>query len=231
MSPRNLVAGACVATMLACASLAAQACGGDDGGSPAPPDAGTDAAALDDVTPPPPDARADGEAVTDGGSNIDPDASEDAGACAAALTLVNDAPATTSQCVSVFRDLGGGAIVPGKYHLAEVRAIATKAFCDTQFIPVGFRETAQIDPADAAGSFAVETVLQLADGAPRRSTATLTPGPGNTSPMQVDPTCPDNAAGPVRYASGVRPETGRQAVVMLLPYGKGAAYYVFDRAP
>lgn len=225
------------AGIAALAMGAVNACGGSDGGgdvgsSGAPADeAGAGDGSPTEDAPGTLDAGTDGEAVTEGGSNIDPDAAaEDAGACAANLTLVNDAPARQSDCISAVPAFPGGAIVTGKYHLMEIHALAPRTFCEKQFVTVGFRETVQIDAADASGTFASETVLQLADGVLRRSAAVFTPGPGNTSPMQLDPTCPDKPAASVRYASFVR-QSGRQALALLLPYGQGFAVYVLEKVP
>ena len=64
----------------------------------------------------------------------------------------------------------------------------------------------------------------------RRTSATFTPTPTNTSPMQGAQTCPTAAApGDVRYRSGVL--NGKQSLDALLPYGKGGAIYHLERQP
>jgi hypothetical protein len=80
----------------------------------------------------------------------------------------------------------------------------------------------------AGGTFAAESISEAAPAAPRRRTLTLTPGAGDTSPMQIADICPaDKAAGPAGYASMV--VGGKQQLLLRLAYGKGEAIYTFEK--
>jgi hypothetical protein len=208
---------------------AMQACGGSSSGlgDTAPT---SEAGALDGdlaETGDPADAASDAETITDGGANIDPDAGvvdvPDAAPC---NTLANTAPPITSKCVSTVNVLGGGALVAGTYFLVGVDALAPPNFCQKSFVPTGFKETLELT-VSATGVGTAETHSNVAGGASRRATSTLTPTGTNKSPLQATPTCPTAAAAAVPYQSMVI--AGRQQLVVRLPYGKAEALYRFEK--
>lgn len=221
---------------LLAAVVATQACGGSsDGNVPATPtsEAGTgdetgggdtDGGSLVDAAV---DAPADGETIADGGSNIDPDAgTDDAGLDGGPCnTLANGAAPVTSTCVSFAPILGGGALVAGSYFLTHVAALAAPNFCQTKFVPTGFKETLELTVAGGVGT--VETATSLAGGGTRHRTSTLTPAAGDKSPLEAAPTCPPGAPTSAGYASAL--VNGKQELVLRLPYGKGEALYRFEK--
>lgn len=219
---------------LMAAVAATQACGGSsDGVAPGTPtsEAGTgdETGSTDmDATSPPADAAADGETISDGGSNIDPDAGTtddagvDGGPCNA---LANTATPITSTCVSFAPVLGGGALVAGTYFLTHVAALAKPTFCQTMFVPTGFKET--LDLTVAAGVGTAETATNLAGGGTRHRTSTLTPTPADKSPLAAASTCPAAAPTSAPYASTL--VNGKQELVLRLPYGKGEALYRYAK--
>ena len=186
---------------------------------------------IDDASVPFSDGGDDagGEEITDGGSNFDPDAGDDGGlpdggSCNA---IVNDAQPVVSTCISLLPKLNGGALVAGTYHLTGVAALGTATFCQTQFVPTGFKETVEMTVAGGVGT--LQSVVEIAGFPPRHRTSTLAPGPGDTSPAKGQPTCPTlGAEGNLAYASRLSPG-GKQVVVALLPYGKGLAIYRFEK--
>lgn len=208
----------------ACGNDAVTVGGGDDAG-------GAEASTPpSDGSAPPGDGGDDGgDIVNDGGANIDVDAGDDdagadAGRCNAVL---NDAPATVSTCISLVPQFTGGALVPGKHWLTGVAALGSQAFCQGTFIPVGFKET--LDLAVTGGTATLNTAFEIGGPPVRHRTSTLTPGAGDTSPAAAQATCPAlGAAGSVPYSSRVSP-AGKQVVLALLPYGRGAAIYRFER--
>ena len=216
------------------AVAATQACGGTSDGTVAATPA-SEAGTADETgsstaqdAPSPADAAADGETISDGGSNFDPDAGGDdagidGGPCNA---LANTATAITSTCVSFAPVLGGGELVAGTYFLTHVAALATQTFCQTKFVPTGFKETLSLT-VDAMGVATAETVTTVAGGATRHRTSTLTPSAGDKSPLQAASTCPAGATAPVPYVTTLA--NGKQELVMRLPYGKGEALYRFEK--
>lgn len=207
------------------------ACGGDEGVGPAPvqEETGVETGALNDAPTGDLDAAAavDGEAIGDGGSNIDPDAGDDdAGDAAVCNALANDAMPVTSTCISAAPQLMGGALVAGKYHLVGVSALAPANFCQNQFIPTGFKQTLDLTVA-ASGVGTLQTVTMIAMGGERRRTSTLTPGAGNTSPLEAAATCPAGNSGATRYTSAVA--NGTQFLIMRLGYGQGQGLYRFRK--
>jgi hypothetical protein len=214
-------------TLAGALGAASQGCGSDSGGGSPSDEAGADA-------PQPGEAGTDGAAdsgeVTDGGSNIEPDASasDDAGPDGGPCNAVsNDAPAIASICISVLPLFEGGPIEPGTYYLTAVAAIASKAFCQSSFIPTGFRET-MVVTVDPAGVATAELAVQIAGSGVLHRTASFAPGSGGTSPATGTSTCPPDVPGKVPYTSAVR-NTGRHVLSLLLPYGKGAAVYRFEK--
>ncbi len=215
------------------ALVATQACGGSSDGT-APGNSTTSEAGTGDETgttdqdaTPPADASSDGEAITDGGSNIDPDAGSDDGGLdgGPCNTLMNTAPAISSACVSFAPVLGGGALVAGTYFLTQVDALAPQTFCQTKFVPTGFKETLELT-VDGAGVGTAETVTTIAAGGTRHRTSTLTPSGTNKSPLQAAPICPVETPTTTPYASAMI--NGKQELVLRLPYGKnGEALYRF----
>jgi len=220
-------------TFAAVAGVAAtQACGGSaDGTAPgiqSPSEAGTgdETGATGQDATSPADAAADGETIADGGSNIDPDAGDDdAGVDGGPCNMVaNTATAISSTCVSFAPVLGGGALVAGTYFLTQVDALGTQSFCQTKFVPTGFKETLDLT-VDGAGVGTAETVTTIAAGGTRHRTSTLTPSGTDKSPLQVASTCPVGAPAPTPYASGM--VNGKQQLVLRSAYGKGEALYRF----
>jgi hypothetical protein len=173
------------------------------------------------------DAEPDGEVITDGGGNLDPDAGED-DAGAACNTLTNDAPAIVSSCASIAPTLGGGALVAGKYFLVQVTALGTPGFCQNQFIPVSVKQTIDLTVA-GNGIGTAQSITQIASGGARRRTSTLDPADiGSGSPLQATQTCPpQTGTGPVFYGSGLR--NSKQALALRLPYGSGQAIYLYEK--
>ena len=218
---------------LVAAVAVTEACGGSADGTPGDTgsEAGTgsetgstdnDASAADDG------AASDGEVIGDGGSNIDPDAGDDdagtdAGPC---NTLANTAPPIASACVSVAPVLGGGALVAGTYFLTHVGALATPNFCQTKFVPTGFKETVDLTVA-ATGVGTAEAHTNIASGGSRHRTTTLTPAAGAKSPLQAAPVCPAGEPSPVPYATAL--VNAKQELVLRLPYGKGEALYRYEK--
>jgi hypothetical protein len=208
---------------------AMEACGGSDGiGELADSEAGALDEASTDKGSDAADAEGDGEAITDGGSNIDPDAGDDldagpdGGPC---NTVTNDAPAITSVCASVAPVLGGGPLVPGRYFLTHVAALGTSSFCQSKFVPTGFKETLVLTVS--AGVGIAETHTVIGNGGSRHRTTMLTPAATNKSPLEADPTCPVAAGAAVPYASAV--VAGKQELVLRLAYGTGEALYWFEK--
>jgi hypothetical protein len=221
-----LVMGAAAAA--AALALGAGACGGgsatigpasgDDGGN----NPGTDSGSPGD----------DSGTITDGGSNIDPDAGGDAGNApdgGKCNAVANTATAIASTCISKIPTYAGGALVTGKYHLTSVEALGSTTFCTRTFVPTGFKETILLTVTGASAS--AESVLELAAGAPRNATTVFTTTATNTTPMQAQETCPNMvaAAGPVPYTSAAVAAT--QTLALLLPYGKAQAVYTYTKAP
>jgi len=231
MSQRRTLLGLGFFSLMA-AVAATQACGGSsDGVAPGAPtsEAGTgdETGSTDQDATSAEDAAADGETIADGGSNIDPDAGSDdagidGGPCNA---LANTAPPITSTCVSFAPVLGGGTLVAGTYFLTRVAALAPQTFCQTKFVPTGFKETLELTVAAGVGT--AETVTTVAGGATRHRTSTLTPAPADKSPLEAAPTCPAGAPAPVPYASTLT--NAKQELVMRLPYGKGEALYRYEK--
>jgi hypothetical protein len=196
---------------------------GNDGGGSSLDDSGgvgnADAPTTD------PDA---GEPITDGGSNIDLDASldDDAGDAAPCNALANGAPAVASACISNIPVLPGGALVAGSYHLTNVLALGNPAFCQTQFRPAMFQETMDL-AVDANGVGTANIVLKIATQPQRTRTITLDPPANNASPLLATQTCPPRGGdnGNVRYFSGLR--NNEQVLILLLQYGNGGALYRF----
>ncbi|MEA2748383.1 MAG: hypothetical protein QOI41_2526 [Myxococcales bacterium] len=230
---RRSFLGLGVLTLLV-AVAATEACGGTSNGTPG--DSTTSEAGTGDETgsttggdaTAPDDAAADGEVIADGGSNIDPDAGDDdagtdAGPC---NTLANTAPAISSVCVSFAPVLGGGKLVAGTYFLTHVAALATPSFCQTKFVPTGFKETLDLT-VSATGVGTAETHTNVGGGGSRHRTSTLTPAPADKSPLEAAPTCPPSAATSAPYASAVN--NGKQELVLRLAYGKGEALYRFEK--
>jgi len=208
------------------------ACGVDASSIDAP-DGGIDGAtSVDEAsvgdegsTPPPADAGADGEVITDGGGNVDPDAGDEADA-AVCNAVANDAPAIMSTCASLAPALGGGALVAGTYHLTDVVALAPAAFCQNAFQPVSFKQTIALTVGgDGVGTANVAS--QVAAQPTRTRTSTLDPGANDSSPMVATPTCPPASGGPVEYFSGLRNQ--KQVIVMRLAYGQAQALYRFEK--
>jgi hypothetical protein len=219
---------------LVAAVAVTEACGGSADGTPGDTttsEAGTgsetgstdeDASAAGDS------AASDGEVIADGGSNIDPDAGgDDAGTDAGPCnTLANTAPPIASACVSVVPVLGGGTLVAGTYFLTQVGALATPNFCQTKFVPTGFKETLELT-VSASGVGTAETHTNVAGGGSRHRTTTLTPAAGAKSPLEVTPICPAGAPSPVPYATALA--NAKQELVLRLPYGKGEALYRYEK--
>ena len=216
------------------ALVATQACGGSSdgtapGNSTPTSEAGTgdETGAADQDATPPADAGSDGEAITDGGSNIDPDAGSDDGGLdgGPCNTLANTAPAISSACASFAPVLGGGALVAGTYFLTQVDALGPQTFCQTKFVPTGFKETLELT-VDAAGVGTAETVTTIGGGGTRHRTSTLTPSATDKSPLQAASICPVETPTTAPYASAMI--NAKQELVLRLPYGKnGEALYRF----
>jgi hypothetical protein len=207
--------GAGIAAMTACGAETAEITPGDEGGLP------TDEAGTAD-------AEADAEEITDGGSNIDLDATDDAGDAAPCNAVANEATAINSSCISAIPPLPGGALVAGKYYLTAVSALGSRPFCQNLFQPVSFKET-MVLTVDANGTGTADAILQLATQAPRTTTSTIDPGPGDTSPAMGAGVCPPRGMGNLRYFSGVRNNV--QVLAITGAYGQGAAIYRFERQP
>jgi hypothetical protein len=150
------------------------------------------------------------------------DAGVDGGPCNA---LANTAPAITSACVSFAPVLGGGTLVAGTYFLTRVAALAPPTFCQTKFVPTGFKETLDLTVAGGVGT--AETATNLAGGGTRHRTTTLAPAPADKSPLAAASVCPAGAPTSVPYASNL--VNGKQELVMRLPYGKGEALYRYEK--
>ncbi|AKU99018.1 hypothetical protein AKJ09_05682 [Labilithrix luteola] len=216
--------------LLGCAAIA-QGCGGSEASvTPASTNNASNDGGDEDGSPTSGDASSDdgGEAVTDGGSNIDPDAgdpSDDAGTDGGPCnTLANEGQAVTSTCASVRPPTHGGALVGGTYLLESVVALGAPNFCQNQFLPTGFRETLALT-VDGAGVGTVQTVARIANTGTHHRTFTLAPGAGGTSPASNTGTCPVSAAAPLPYNSETR--LNKQVLELLQPYGKSLAIYRF----
>jgi hypothetical protein len=198
-----------------------EACGST--ASPAIPDAdsGTDAAPPDV-----PDASRDVVLdVDDDGPVFDPNDAgpDDGGAC---NTIDNVAPATSSRCRSGLPQFLGGALVSGTYYLVDVAAIATQNYCTTKFVPVSFRETANLVVDATTGVGTVDTALQVAALGVRHASATIAPSANNTSPAHVTPVCNGgDSAGDTPYTS--LSVNGKQDLAIIGKYGTGIAIYRF----
>jgi hypothetical protein len=237
----RLAAGLVVIVPLAgLAALAA--CGGEDGGvdpSVTPADetgtgtetgTGSESSTVDGPAtdgPSSQDAASDADPISDGGSNVDLDGGDDdAGDGGSCNALANDAPAITSTCISLNPPLNGGALVPGKYYLVGVTALASPSFCQNQFVATGFKQTVDLT-VSGAGVGTAQTVTALATGNARRRTATFTPGAGNTSPLTATTICPVGDSGNAAYASAVI--NGTQTLILRLAYGSGQALYRYRK--
>jgi hypothetical protein len=221
---RRVLTGAFV---LAALAAVGQACGGSESAAVPTDGGGTDTGGGDDSSGGPIDASKD---VDDDGPVIDPtDAGgdppgPDGGPC---NTIPNVAPAVTSHCRAGIPAFAGGALVAGRYYLVDVAAIATQNYCDTKFLPIGFRETAELT-VDPTGVGTAQTVLQLATTGLRHATSTLAPGAGNTTPAAYAPVCNGDAAGKVPYSSGVG-TNGKQQLAFLGRYGTGLGVYRLEK--
>ncbi len=161
--------------------------------------------------------------VLDGGDDGGGDQALDGGACNG---LVNAAPSVTSACASVKPILAGGQLVAGTYYLTGVTAFGTAAFCKNGFIPVGFKETGVMTVNGEVGSF--NSVLQLAATAERRTSATLTPGVNNSSPLTEQTTCPVTSASDQAAYEVRKNVAGKTVLVLRFPYAKDRADYRFE---
>jgi hypothetical protein len=182
-----------------------------------------------------PDGGADDEGgtpVTDGGDNLDPDASDDfdgGDAGPPCNGIDNGAPPISSTCSSLIPGFGGGALVAGTYYLTQVQDLATPTFCKSNFAPVGFKET-MVLTVDGSGVGTANTVTRLATGPVRARTTTLHPDAGSGplgTELAFDQTCPPQATAKTLYSSGIR--DGKQTIRIELPYGKGTAVYEFTK--
>lgn len=190
--------------------------------APSPDGAGSGAGSETD----PGDAGADAEAITGGGSNIDPDAGAEGDAGAPCNAIVNDSPAVTSKCTSLAPTLLGGALVAGKYRLAAVNALGQPKFCQQNFVPVTFKQTMDLT-VDGDGVGTANLVVEVAGAPPRTRTTTLDPAGKQGSPLEATATCPPSPAAKVAYFSG--PRAGTQSIILRLEYGAGQGLYRFDK--
>ncbi len=220
------------------------ACSGDSGDvAPPAPDAATSETGGDPPKPPPTsdggsgadgssDAGVDGDLIDDGGSNIDPDASDDGGLDdagpdgGACNKTTNAAAPVQSTCSSLKPRFGGGALVAGTYHLTAVAALGAPAFCQNQFNSVKIQQTLEVTVN--AGIATIQSVAVAGVARERHTTSMLTPGANNTSPGAIAATCPlAGASSPVPYTSNVR--GGTQQLILQLPYGNGEGLYRYDK--
>lgn len=206
------------------------ACGGasdtDEVGAPgvdgsAGGDGAAEAAATDDASP----GDAGEIAITDGGSNLDPDAGEppllpDGGTC---NTLANTASPVVSKCASASPVLGGGTIAAGTYALVSVVALAPAQFCSQQFVPTGFKQTLVL--AAGGDGFDAKTVVEVGGQAPRHRDQHWSTTNGR---LAITQSCPGAGAVEAAYLATVT--NGKPTIVARLPYGKGEALYTY-RAP
>jgi hypothetical protein len=171
------------------------------------------------------DAAADA-ATLEGGSNIDLDSGiglPDAGKC---NDIEQRATAVTSTCSSTAPTFAGGKIVAGRYRLTAVTALGSLAFCRNQFVATGFKETLEIQGAEAA--FTVEAVADVANLPRQRTTSTFTLFPGGTSPLAARELCPESK-GATGVPYEVQSESGKTSLILQLPYGRGAGVYRFEK--
>lgn len=169
--------------------------------------------------------------ITEGGSNPDLDASDeggddtapDGGAC---NTITNASPSVSSTCASEAPILGGGTLVAGTYYLTSVTAFGTAAFCKSDFIPVGIKETVQMTVTGGVG--AADIVSELAMTKERRASVELTPGANDASPLTLKTTCPaSTTSDQVKYE--MRSTTAKTVLVLRLAYAKDEADYTFEK--
>jgi hypothetical protein len=175
------------------------------------------------------DAGIDGEAITDGGGNIDPDAGEDDAGLDAAIcnAVTNDAPAVDSECISVAPIFPGGALVAGKYYLTAVKLHAPPNFCQNAFQKASFKQTMELT-VDGNGVGTANVIAQVANGPGRTRTTTLDPPANNGSPLVATPTCPPRNGGNVVYFSGLR--NAKQTLIIRGAYGQNAvADYQYEK--
>lgn len=213
-------------------AVVAVACGDDDASVTAPAaDAGTDGNAI--VTPvdaggASPDAGIgdddDAAAIDDGGANIDPDAGDDDDAAAPCNTVTNDAQSVLSVCSSQIPGLTGGALVAGTYHLMQVDALGSAAFCQNQFVPTRIAETLVLT-VDATGAGTAQLVTTIGQKS-KTNTLTLTPT-NDTSPLQQAQTCPAKGSEKTIYESLVRNQ--KQLLVLEENYGTGRGLYRYQK--
>jgi hypothetical protein len=220
--------------------VAGVACGSSDnaGVTGTPPATTPTTSATATSSAPGPGGTVDGDAgdddggeVTDGGENLDPDASDvpdatlpDGGAC---NTLDNAAPAVSSTCASSIPILGGGAIPAGTYYLTAVSDLGTVAFCKNTFVPVGFKETVKLTvDGTTDGGLLAETVTKLANNPNRPRTDTFVPASA-VNRITVTGVCPVTPAANVEYGYGIR--NTKPTLRMILPYGRGQAVYEFEK--
>lgn len=221
-----------IAFLVGSAMVIVIACGGSSEGVDGSSSGGPDGSTAGDATPGTDDASpgttADagdaGEAVTDGGANLDPDAGEpptlpDGGKC---NELANTAKAVVSTCASLAPILGGGTVVPGTYELASVVALATPNFCANQFVPAGIKQTLAVTASGNA--FSYESVVEIGGTGARHRDGTLTPNGQNK--LQLAQTCPIASAAEGTYATGV--VAGKQRLVIRQAYGRGEALYTYQ---
>lgn len=224
---------------LAGAALIAVACGDEDavpapatadaGGSSGASSSGTSGTSSGSTT----DGGSEddgGETITDGGTNIDPDAGDDdAGPDAAVCNalLADAAPIVTSKCSSQIPAFAGGDLVAGTYFLKQVEDLGPINFCKNQFTPVDFEEQLVLT-VDGTGTGTAQTATIIGKRKERTATLTLDPPDAATSPLALTTTCPGNGAGKVRYTSALRNQ--KQVLVLELAYGQGGrALYHFEK--
>jgi hypothetical protein len=227
-----------VVSAISCAAVIAVACG-DEAAVPGPvpvADSGTTSSSGSSGTnidggSTGDDDDGDASTVTDGGVNIDPDASddEDSGPDAAPCNaLLGDAaPQVNSQCSSLIPGLTGGALVAGTYFLTQVAELAPKAFCDTQFLPVKIGEELVLT-VDGTGTGTAQTVTTVAKRAPKTTDITLDPPDNLASPLDLSASCPPKAGGKTPFQSTTK--NGKTTLIIDLPYGNGGrALYRYER--
>jgi hypothetical protein len=192
-------------------------------------DAGPGPEAQSDVVAPMVDAEPDSGLITDGGSNIDPDAGDedDAGPDASLCNaVVNGAAAINSTCTSNPFAFAGHALVAGTYHLTTVTALGSPTFCQNQFVPISFKGTMELT---VTGNIATaQTAIKIGTNNTRHRTWKLDPGEANASPLTETQTCPSGDAAKVDYQTGLG-TGGIQVLTLRRPYGNGYALYRYAK--
>lgn len=228
---------------IGCAGAIALACGDDDDGGATigNPDSGIGSSGSSGSTgssgsgtssgsPGDDDDLADAAPITDGGVNIDPDASddEDSGPDAAPCNALGiDAGKINSRCQSVIPGFNGGALVAGTYHLVRVDALGSQQFCGNTFNAIPIAETLELT-VDGQGVGTAQTVTVVANRAPKTTTLTLDPPDSGASPLVLTPVCPSKKGDKVPYTSNAK--SGKQTLVLQLGYGNGGqALYHFEK--